>query len=135
MEPLKIIIAGGRNFSDYAKLRKETLAAIRTCATEFYNCDKIDKDIVTIVSGCANGADTLGERFAKEFDLKLQLFPADWSKGKGAGYARNTEMAKFASDEECNGVLIAFWDGKSRGTKHMIKTAEKCGLRVFVVKY
>ena len=130
-----MIIAGGRNFSDYTKLRKETLAAIKTCATEFYNCDRINKDLVTIVSGHANGADKLGEKFADEFGLRLQLFPADWSKGKGAGYARNSEMAKFASDEDCNGALVAFWDGESRGTKHMIETAEKCGLRVFVVKY
>lgn len=43
-------------------------------------------------------------------------------------------MAKFASDADI-GILIAFWDGKSRGTKHMIETAEKCGLKIVLKKY
>ena len=44
-------------------------------------------------------------------------------------------MAQIASEEDCYGVLIAFWDGESKGTKHMINLAEKYGLEVHVIKY
>ena len=44
-------------------------------------------------------------------------------------------MAKFASEEGNIGILIAFWDGKSRGTKHMIDLAKRYGLDVYVVNY
>lgn len=57
--------------------------------------------------------------------MKLKLYPADWKKyGSSAGYIRNDEMAKYA---DC---LIAFWDGKSKGTKHMIDLAVKRKIKV-----
>jgi len=115
---MKVIIAGGRDFFDYARL----------CVY----CDYIlqDYDMVEIVSGAAGGADRLGERYAKEKRHKLKLFPAEWDTyGKSAGYKRNEEMAKYA-----NG-LIAFWDGESKGTKHMIDIAKKHKLKVRVCNY
>lgn len=48
---------------------------------------------------------------------------------------RNVEMANYASEDGCTGVLIAFWDGKSRGTAHMIKVAELKGLEIKIVNY
>jgi hypothetical protein len=78
--------------------------------------------------------DRLGEQFANEFNLKLIRFPADWDKlGRKAGYVRNEKMALYAKED--NGVLIAFWDKSSKGTKHMIDLTNKHGLRVFVVKF
>lgn len=66
--------------------------------------------------------------------LKLKRFPAKWDVyGKRAGYLRNVEMAEYAKQDK--GVLIAFHDGESRGTKHMIEIAYERGLRVFVVHY
>ncbi len=115
---MKVIIAGGRNFNDYNKLRE--------------SCDNIlvnQKD-VEIVSGTAAGADTLGERYAQEKGYEVKKFPAQWDLyGKSAGYKRNQQMAEYADG------LIAFWDGKSRGTKHMIDIANKMGLKVRVVRY
>ena len=81
------------------------------------NCDRLLKTNhkIEIVSGCARGADSLGEKYATEKNYKLHKFPADWDRfGKSAGYRRNQEMAEFAD------MVIAFWDGKSVGTKHMI---------------
>lgn len=87
------------------------------------------KDVV-IISGYASGADALGERYAQERGSLLETFPADWKvHGKAAGPIRNTKMAEVAD------ALIAFWDGKSRGTKNMIDTATKRGLKVAVVRY
>ena len=85
---------------------------------------------IIIISGTARGADTLGEQYAREWGFKLQQFPADWkSCGKTAGIIRNVQMADNAD------ALIAFWDGKSRGTAHMINTAKKKRLPVRIVMF
>ena len=128
MKELRIIIAGSRDFNDYELLKKS--------AIEIITKKTILPDLTRIVSGCARGADTLGERFAKEFGLEVKKFPADWNGlGKRAGYVRNAEMAKFAVEDDNDGMLIAFWDGKSRGTKHMIDLAKRYGLEVHVVSF
>lgn len=79
-----------------------------------------------VLSGTARGVDQLGEQWAKENNIKVARFPADWSShGKGAGYIRNELMADNAD------ALVALWDGESRGTKHMIKIARSKKLRYF----
>ena len=89
-----------------------------------------------IISGTAKGADKLGEAFADKCHIKVKRFPADWiTYGKSAGYIRNEQMAKYAMSDNSYGVLIAFWDGKSKGTMHMINLAKKHGLEVHIVKY
>jgi hypothetical protein len=102
---MKIIIAGGRNFTDYKKL--------------YQVCDQLlqDQTTIEIVSGAHyKGAGKLGEQYAKEKGYKITQFSADWNKfGKATGPKRNQEMANYAD------ALIAFWDGKSKGTKHMQK--------------
>lgn len=118
MDEFRVIIAGGRDFTNEALL--------------FEKCDNIlsNKTNVVIISGGAKGADALGEQYAKEKGYNLEVFKADWEKhGKGAGPMRNIEMAKSAE------ALIAFWDGESSGTKHMINTAIKAGLKVRTIKY
>lgn len=117
----KVIIAGTRMFADYTLL----------CSS----CDKLlsqkglTHDII-IVSGTARGADKLGERYAKERGYNVELFPADWKKkGRAAGYIRNADMANNAD------ALIAFWDGTSHGTAHMIDIARKKNLPVRVIRY
>jgi hypothetical protein len=112
---MKVIIAGSRGFNDYKFL-------CEICDDLFKNCQKVE-----IVSGTANGADKLGEKYAKERGYKLHRFPANWDKfGKSAGYIRNEEMANFSK------ALIVFWDRKSKGTKHMIDLANDNGLLVSV---
>lgn len=114
----KVIIAGGRDFNDYGLLEKY--------------CDKILSNVsdVEIVSGNAKGADLLGELYAKNKGIPIKIFPADWDKnGKRAGYMRNIDMASYAD------ALIAFWDGKSLGTKHMIDYAKSKGLKVRIISY
>jgi Ni,Fe-hydrogenase maturation factor len=114
----KVIIAGGRDFSDYELL-------LEKC--DYYLTEKTN---VEVVSGGAKGADILGERYAKERNLPLKIFLADWvTLGKRAGFVRNKEMAEYAD------ALIAFWDKTSKGTKHMIDTAKEKGLSVKVVYY
>ncbi|MBR0303876.1 MAG: DUF2493 domain-containing protein [Clostridia bacterium] len=88
--------------------------------------------MIEIIGGGANGADRFGEEYALMRGLPYRLFLPDWKKYKrGAGIVRNREMAQYSSEEI--GVLFAFWDGKSKGTKNMIQTAKRLGLNVYVV--
>lgn len=114
----KVIVAGGRGFDDY-ELLSETL---------YYLLDNKKPSEVEIVSGTCRGADLLGEEWAIKTDTSIKRFPADWDKhGKSAGYIRNSEMAEYSD------ALVAFWDGKSKGTSHMIDLAKKKGLKVRIV--
>lgn len=116
----RVIIAGCRDFSNYELLKEKC---------DYLLQNQKEEDIV-IISGHASGADTLGERYAQELGYKLETYPADWqAHGRAAGPIRNAQMANIAN------ALIAFWDGKSRGTKNMIETATKRGLQVAVVRY
>lgn len=115
---MKVIIAGGRDFDNYTLLVEK--------------CDKIFSMLKNpiIISGTARGADKLGEKYAQEKGYKVVQYPANWEEfGKKAGILRNVEMAKNSD------ALVCFWDGKSRGTKHMIETAEKLSLKIRIIKY
>lgn len=116
----RVIIAGCRDFNDYELLKEK--------CDDFLHDEK--KEDVVIISGHASGADALGERYAQERGFQLETFPADWkAHGRAAGPIRNARMASAAN------ALIAFWDGKSRGTKNMIETAKNHNLKVVVVRY
>lgn len=113
---MRTIIAGSRSCTDYSILEE----AITNCSWS----------ITTVISGNARGADILGEMWAKKNDVPCELFPAQWDiHGKSAGYIRNSTMADNAE------ALIALWDGKSRGTQHMINLAKKKGLSCYVYNY
>jgi len=101
----KLIIAGSRNFTDFRLFSQV--------------CDKLYKQKpFSIISGGARGADSLAETYADLRGLKCEVFPADWDKhGKKAGYLRNKQMSEEGD------ALLAFWDGNSRGTMHMIDIA------------
>lgn len=123
MTEIRCIIAGCRDFSNYSLLRD-------TANRIFQN-----KDIrnLIIISGHCSGADQLGELFASRNNLPCVKFPADWKTyGKAAGPIRNRQMAEYASQQ--NGILLAFWDGRSRGTRNMIHMAEEYKLEIHIVQ-
>lgn len=131
---MRVIIAGGRDFNDFKLLESNLHKIFKQLADEKLISGWINEADIEIICGKARGADTLGEKFAKTYNIPIKYFPADWDTyGKSAGYRRNADMAKYA--KECNGVLIAFWDGKSKGTKHIIDIAKSNNMRVFVVSY
>jgi hypothetical protein len=118
---VKVIIAGSRfdmrNKPLVLRMKREVIKAIELSGFQ----------ISEVVSGMARGFDQLGEMYAKKFNLPVYAAPADWDTyGKSAGYRRNVEMAEHAD------ALLAFWDGKSKGTKHMIDIAESKGLQIYV---
>jgi hypothetical protein len=125
-KPHKVIIAGGRSFSNYAALKKVIEQYLDTIDTKTLSLE--------VVSGNANGADKLGERYAEEHNHTLHIRPAKWqredgSTDKGAGYKRNIEMANESD------ALIAFWNGESKGTAHMIQTIKKLNKPAYLVMY
>lgn len=123
MIEFKLLVAGGREFNDYSLLNQEIIKISKEL-----NANR--KVSLSIVSGMARGADALGVRFARQYDLTLYEFPADWDRhGRSAGYIRNVEMEKA-----CDGALI-FWDGSSRGTKHMINLMSKTNKPFKVIRY
>ena len=79
-----------------------------------------------LIHGAARGVDRLAAAWAKSAGWVVEAHPADWSIGKHAGFVRNAEMVSLAD------LVVAIWDGKSRGTKHTIDTALKKGVDLWV---
>lgn len=109
---MRYAIIGSRNFADYELLKSV-----------------LDKHFISqIISGGARGADSLAARYAKESSISLLEFIPEWDKyGKTAGFIRNKDIVR-ASD-----IIIAFWDGESRGTKHSLDFASSLGKRCIVI--
>jgi hypothetical protein len=119
---MRLIIAGGRNFDDYFLLEQEVLLFLKDLEQPLFG--------VTIVSGGAKGADQLGEQFAKDNNLVVIQYLANWNLyGKSSGYKRNVRMAENAD------ACICFWDGESKGTQHMINIAREHHLSLKIVTY
>jgi len=118
----KIIVAGGRECTNYPLVR-DTLDVLLADAVK-------RGESLMIISGKARGADACGEQYASEHEYELLPMPAEWDKyGKSAGYRRNDEMAAVADG------AVVFWDGVSRGSRHMIDIAKARGIPLRVIKY
>lgn len=120
---MRYIIAGGRDFNNY-----DILCAVMNTIKKYG--PSVNKPITEIVTGDARGADTLGAQWATAHDIHVKHFPANWDEyGKSAGFIRNAEMADYAD------AAICFWDGKSKGTAHMIKTMKMKKKPCYVYDY
>ena len=118
MDKFRVIIFGSRDFNDYEMLELNC---------NYYFKNKFPN--IEIVSGKAKGADTLGERYAENYNLDVKEFPADWDlHGKSAGYIRNKEMGNYAD------AGIGFHMNNSRGTQYMINILKDLGKPVRVIK-
>jgi len=117
--PFRVIIAGGRDYTDYLK--------VWNCC-DFYLSNKVNG--VEVLTGGAGGADALGKQYADLRNYSNTIYLANWkSYGKTAGPIRNERMVKNAD------ALIAFWDGLSKGTGNIIKLAKRAGLLIRVISY
>jgi SLOG family YspA-like protein len=115
---MKTAVIGSRNFGDYGLLNHKL------------NIIHNKKPITVIVSGGAKGADKLGEQWADENKIPKTIFYPDWKKyGKKAGFLRNEDIIKNSD------VVIAFWDGLSKGTGHSIKLAKKYKKPCLIVNF
>ena len=111
---MKVAVIGSRGFNKY-ELLKETLSKL---------------EITLVVSGGAKGADSLGEQYANENQIPTKIFLPDWKKhGRAAGMLRNTDIINEAE------MVVAFWDGESKGTKDSITKAQKQNKKVLIINY
>lgn len=114
-EEMKLAIVGSRTFNDYAILASGIL--------KFTTVSKI-------ISGGAKGADHLAEDFAENWDIPIDIFKPDWDKyGKQAGFIRNQLIV-----DACD-MVVAFWDGKSKGTQDTILKAKKAKKPTFIIYF
>ncbi|MBR5493353.1 MAG: DUF2493 domain-containing protein [Alistipes sp.] len=119
----RVIVAGSRGFFDYDLMSRE-LDKLFNESKEFAGND------VKIISGMADGADSLAIRYADERKLTKILFPANWKRfSRVAGFLRNEDMLSVATH------LVVFWDGKSSGTHHMIEIAKAKSIPIWGQKY
>ena len=113
------IVAGSRHYDDYKKFSETMFGYLKKFG---------DKSIIFISGKASSGADDMVIKWCIENHLPWVEFPANWDKfGKSAGYIRNTEMASYGTH------LIAFYDGKSPGTAHMLDTAKKHRLEIYPI--
>ena len=118
------VITGSREFPSRELVRRCIL----------YHVTKND----VVFHGCARGVDTFAGEAAKEVGAEVRECPADWEAwGISAGCIRNGSMLRkaieLANDMPCDIQCLAFWDGKSRGTKDML---DRCAsLHVVTVLY
>ena len=120
---MKLAIVGSRTFDDFGEL-------LNFITFWFYdglnNCFHFDE----IISGGAKGADSLGERFADDYEINKKVFKPEWDKyGKSAGFIRNQVIV-----DTCD-MVLAFWDGESRGTADTIAKAKKAKKPTFIVYF
>lgn len=111
---MKLAVVGSRTFNNYKLLEEEL--------------DKITEGVEIIITGGALGADSLASIYARENNIPEKLYLPDWQTfGKSAGIRRNTLIV-----DNCD-YLIAFWDGKSKGTKDSLDKAKKQGKLLKIV--
>jgi hypothetical protein len=123
----RVIVCGGRDWSDVESVHSELRYLMSTNGTPMY----------VIHGACPTGADAIADAWAKDpenanwgcYGVRLKRYPADWNKhGKSAGPRRNQQMADDGAE-----LCLAFWDGASRGTLDMITRAAKAGIPVRIV--
>jgi hypothetical protein len=117
-----VIVAGSRSFNDYTLMEDKLNRILSNWESQ--------GEQITILQGGAQGADTLAQQYATVEGFGSITMRAEWSKyGRSAGMRRNEEMAALAD------AVIAFWDGESRGTAHMIKEAQSRKLPTRIIRF
>ena len=110
---MKIVIVGSRNYHYMYKLEEAI--------------EKSGFEITEVVCGMADGVDRLGWTYAKNNNIPIKEFPADWTKcGRRAGPIRNEQMAEYGD------ALICLMYEDSKGSANMVKCMEKLEKQVYV---
>ena len=120
--PTRIIVAGTRGYDNKEQFKEVMREYLKTI--------EVLNQTYCFISGAArSGADRLVIDLIRK-PFVCYEYPASWDKfGKRAGYIRNSQMAKVATH------LICFWDGRSKGSRHMITEALAHSLTVHVFRY
>ena len=116
---MKILVCGSRGYTDNKRVY-EVLDTLRL----MYPAD------LTIISGMARGPDRYAALYAAMNNIPLETYLPDWEQhGKRAGIIRNMRMLTEGKPQN----VIAFWDGVSKGTQHMIHAAKRKNITVTII--
>lgn len=118
---MRLLICGSRDWTNKQLIKKELIELLETTKIE------------VIIHGGCRGADLLAGEVAKELNIPVEEYLADWKKhGKSAGPKRNQQML----DEGKPTFVLAFHDDidESKGTKDMVLRAKKAGIKFKVVR-
>lgn len=129
---MKLAVVGSRSFND-ANLLDDTISRFLRAEEHCFN-SQFDFADFYIISGGADGADTLAEKWAKTNLYRPNLFikiQPDYNKypPKIAPLERNTEIVKLADK------IIAFHDGQSTGTLDVISKALTYNKPIIIVPF
>lgn len=125
---MRILVCGSRGWTDRHRVLNELLELHNEAVLKGA---ELPLSEVTVIDGGAKGADQIAYEAAIALGMKSERYPADWNRyGKRAGYVRNQQML----DEGKPDTVLAFWDGKSRGTAMMIELSNKAKVPVKVIK-
>lgn len=106
------------------------VAIVGSRCIEMVNLEKyLPEDVTEIISGGAKGMDSCARAYAREHGIRLTEFLPDYRRyGRGAPLRRNLTILEHAD------LVLAFWDGQSRGTKHVIDNAKRMGVEVRMIQ-
>jgi hypothetical protein len=110
----RILVTGSRDWVD-----RNIIYAALLC--EF----NLDRTAILVSGACPSGADLICEEIWGRWGGHIERHPADWHKGRGAGFIRNQEMVDLGAD-----VCYAFRRNGSRGTTHCANAAHLAGIPV-----
>jgi len=114
-DKMKVLVCGSRGWKDYAAIERRL--------------SELPSGTI-IIEGAAQGADCLAWNAAKKLGLSIEEFPAKWQEyGREAGIIRNAQMLRVGKPD----LVLAFWDGESKGTANMIKLVQATGIPVEVI--
>lgn len=112
---MRVVVCGSRNWNNDERIKQFI--------------DKLP-DGALVTTGGAPGADALAHKFATERGLATEVYKANWEKhGRSAGLKRNLFMLSLDPN-----LVVAFWDGKSRGTEHMINATKQAGILLRIIR-
>lgn len=110
---MRIAVVGSREFRNLEAVRQFVYEQTRD---------------TVIISGGAQGVDDAAHQEARRLRMPYEIYRPDWAKhGKQAGAIRNHEIVKTADE------VVAFWDGKSRGTKITMDIATQLGKPLTII--
>jgi hypothetical protein len=118
---VNIAVVGSRTYKNEDYILNNILETLKK--------ENLSIENIVVFSGGAKGVDTIAAESMKEMGARVNEIMPNWKKyRKAAGIVRNKELVSNAD------IVIAFWDGRSRGTKNSINLAKRFKRKLYVFK-